>query len=207
MLLLAAGPGADPLAGVSAESLKALIGGHGLEMVDPPRGPPTHVVLLDTGDFTCNYVHRGPRLAHLSPMQYFAQVQVAPRVPTEPPLTTARTVLDLFAFTEMSRTLRAPGAHAALEERQRKRAVEAERVGGEGWDPLRQQLRLQLAACATCGASGPDIALLTCSGCESFAYCGVECQREDFKRRHKHMCLKKHAKKGQVGGGKRASRK
>jgi hypothetical protein len=190
--------------------MRASLGTHGLHAVDPDGcRAPTHVVQVDVDLFTTNYMHRGPRLEHLSPMEYLSSVSVTAKDPTEPPLTTARLVLDTFAFTELAARLREDPAatRAALEDRVRRANAEAAREWGPGRDPVRCQLRLQLGACGGCGAK--DVPLSICAGCASFAYCGVECQRVDFRRRHKFICLRRgqgEGTKAKQQGGATAAR-
>jgi hypothetical protein len=53
----------------------------------------------------------------------------------------------------------------------------------------------EIHKCANCGvakkgADGADIMNKTCSGCGAKAYCSRDCQKEHWKKGHKHTCAR-----------------
>lgn len=57
-----------------------------------------------------------------------------------------------------------------------------------GFRPVDEEDResAYMGACAFCGKEAADLPI--CSGCESVAYCGEECQEEHWKERHHKEC-------------------
>jgi hypothetical protein len=59
-------------------------------------------------------------------------------------------------------------------------------VGYVAWLPLTQYMKRKLvSSCFVCGSTE---SIQQCLGCEQVAYCGKQCQREDWDARHKDAC-------------------
>ncbi len=68
-------------------------------------------------------------------------------------------------------------------------------AGLQPYDQEEIDLRLQLAnerwnnsICSNCKNKKPDVSLKKCSKCLLVFYCGPECQREHWKKKHKKEC-------------------
>ncbi len=45
-----------------------------------------------------------------------------------------------------------------------------------------------MLTCECCGAQGDARSVLRCTGCRLFCYCRAQCQKDDWKLRHRHVC-------------------
>ena len=43
--------------------------------------------------------------------------------------------------------------------------------------------------CVKCSRGGAGEKVLLCAGCHAVAYCSKKCQQEDWKSRHKRLCV------------------